>query len=144
MRLRAFWDIAPCSLIIVDLTFQRCILPPSSGWSSPCTSEMLVYSNENTWNYIPEGSHLHTRCHGTWNLTIYFIFNYIYYINWFMKWSTCWNQYTPYLLLSCIIIMTKWILVQLVTIVIECTNHCFCLACHKLVLGYYVFNLDLC
>jgi hypothetical protein len=25
------------------------------------TSETSVYSNETTWRYIPEGSHLHTR-----------------------------------------------------------------------------------
>jgi hypothetical protein len=34
----------------------------------------------------------------------------------------CWNQYTPCLLLSCII-MTNWIVTQLVTTVIECTHH---------------------
>jgi hypothetical protein len=31
MKIRAIWDIAPCSLILVDSTFQRCILPPLSG-----------------------------------------------------------------------------------------------------------------
>jgi hypothetical protein len=25
------------------------------------TSETSVYSNETTWRYIPEGSHIHTR-----------------------------------------------------------------------------------
>lgn len=59
------------------------------------------------------------------------------------KWSKCWNQYTPCLLLSCII-MTKWILTQLVTTVRECTHYWLCSVCHKLVWGYYVLILNWC
>jgi hypothetical protein len=31
MKMTAFWDVAPCCLG-VNLTFQRCVLPPSSGF----------------------------------------------------------------------------------------------------------------
>jgi hypothetical protein len=31
MKMTALWDIAPYILVEVDKTFQRCILPPSSG-----------------------------------------------------------------------------------------------------------------
>jgi hypothetical protein len=31
MKMRAFWNTVPCGLIEVDLTFQRCLLPPSSS-----------------------------------------------------------------------------------------------------------------
>jgi hypothetical protein len=50
MKIRAFWDIAPCSLFEVDRRF-RGSLRPSSGSSS-------VYSNETTRRCTPDGSNL--------------------------------------------------------------------------------------
>jgi hypothetical protein len=34
LKMTAFWGIVPCSLVKIDKTFQRCILPPSSGYTS--------------------------------------------------------------------------------------------------------------
>jgi hypothetical protein len=48
MKVIAFWDIAPCSLITLMM-------------ESVCTSETVVCSKETTQCYIPEG-YLHT-CH---------------------------------------------------------------------------------
>jgi hypothetical protein len=45
--IRAFWNIAPCSLALMREAVR--------------TYETLVYSNENTRRYNPEGSNLHTR-----------------------------------------------------------------------------------
>jgi hypothetical protein len=44
IKMTAFW---------YRLTFQRCILPPSSLW----------WWRQTTWYYIPEGCHLHTDYH---------------------------------------------------------------------------------
>jgi hypothetical protein len=33
LTFRVFWDVLPCSQIDVDPTFQKCVLPPSSGRS---------------------------------------------------------------------------------------------------------------
>jgi hypothetical protein len=59
MKMRAFCDIAPCSLR-VDWRFRGVYYLHHHGDDS-CISYMSVYS-ETTWSYIPEGSHLHTRC----------------------------------------------------------------------------------
>jgi hypothetical protein len=42
-------------------TFQRCVLPPSSGRSHARTSETSVDIQLRTQQYIPEDSELHTR-----------------------------------------------------------------------------------
>jgi hypothetical protein len=46
----AFGNIAPCSLVEVDLMMK-----------AVRASETLVYFKETTWRYIPERCHLHTR-----------------------------------------------------------------------------------
>jgi hypothetical protein len=51
--------MASCSLVEVDLTFQRCVLPPDDD--EVTTSEMSVYIYETTQRHLPEGCHLHTR-----------------------------------------------------------------------------------
>jgi hypothetical protein len=48
MKMMAFWDVAPCSLIAVDLHFLV---------EAVRTSEMSVYFSETTWCYIPESCH---------------------------------------------------------------------------------------
>jgi hypothetical protein len=64
MKIRAFWDIAPCSLVGVDWRF-RCVYclhhQGNDNWSfitlmmkAIFTSETSVYSNETTRRYIPE------------------------------------------------------------------------------------------
>jgi hypothetical protein len=69
LEVRAFWDVAPCSLGVVP-TFQRCVLPPIIALmlEAVCTSETSVYS-DTTWCYISEGSNPHTHPMRTWNLT---------------------------------------------------------------------------
>jgi hypothetical protein len=62
IKMKVFWNIAPCSLVGFRPTFQRCVLPPLSGqWNLTMkevhTSETSVYS-ETTRCYIPEGSQL--------------------------------------------------------------------------------------
>jgi hypothetical protein len=43
MMFRAvFWVVLPCKMI-VDLMFQRCVLPPSSGMSKPSDRRIEVY-----------------------------------------------------------------------------------------------------
>jgi hypothetical protein len=52
-------------------TFQRCVLPPSSGrWVIASTSEISVDIQLRTRQYIPEDSELHTAVR-TWNLTTF-------------------------------------------------------------------------
>jgi hypothetical protein len=53
MKIRAFWDVAPCSLE-VDRRFTSAMMMEAVR-----TSETSVYSNETTWRYIPEGCNLH-------------------------------------------------------------------------------------
>jgi hypothetical protein len=48
-KLIAFWDIAPCSFVVID---ER----PDDGGS---TSETSAYFNKTARRYTPEGSHLH-------------------------------------------------------------------------------------
>jgi hypothetical protein len=63
MKFRVFWDVLLCSQVGVD-TFQRCILPPSSGrlialmMEAVHTSETLVNIYLTTQQYIPEDSEL--------------------------------------------------------------------------------------
>jgi hypothetical protein len=58
--MRAFWDIAPCSLargLFITLMMD-----------AVSSSETSVYCNKITRRYIPEGSRLHTRRPWkTWN-----------------------------------------------------------------------------
>jgi hypothetical protein len=59
MRIRAFWDIAPCSLAVVDRRFRGAYgvhRRPDYG-GNPRISETSVYS-ETIWRYIPEGSNV--------------------------------------------------------------------------------------
>jgi hypothetical protein len=56
LKIIAFWDIAPCSLVEVVRHLRgtyRLMM------EAVHTSEMLVYFSETTWCYIPEGYHLH-------------------------------------------------------------------------------------
>jgi hypothetical protein len=69
MKIRAFWDVSPCSLIGVDRRFRRAYCLHHKGdeinalmMEAVCTSETSVYS-ETSWRCIPEDSNLHTRCH---------------------------------------------------------------------------------
>jgi hypothetical protein len=54
MKMTASWDIAPCSLVEVDAHFRGALVMEAVH-----TSQTLVYFNETTHCYIPEGSHLH-------------------------------------------------------------------------------------
>jgi hypothetical protein len=63
MKIRAFWGVAPCSLVGVDVFSEartasiiRVIIMEALR-----TSETSVYSHETTQHYIPEGPNLHTR-----------------------------------------------------------------------------------
>jgi hypothetical protein len=66
MNIRAFWDVAPCSLAGVDRIFRGAYCPHHQSDSSFTvlmmgavrTSERSVYSNETTRRYIPEGCNL--------------------------------------------------------------------------------------
>jgi hypothetical protein len=48
MKIRAFWDVAPCSLVGVIALMMDVV----------STSETSVYSTQITRHYIPEGSNL--------------------------------------------------------------------------------------
>jgi hypothetical protein len=61
-----FWDFAPCSLVESLLSFQRCLLPPSSRrlialMMEASTSETSVNFYQTTRRNISEVRHLHTR-----------------------------------------------------------------------------------
>jgi hypothetical protein len=58
MKMTAFLHIAPCFLVGVDPTFQRCVLPPSSGWRRQYAP--LKCRSETKWCNIPEGSYHRT------------------------------------------------------------------------------------
>jgi hypothetical protein len=64
MKMTAFWDIAPCSLIVVDwhIRVVYCLHHQGLDDGGVHTSEMSVYYNETTQCNIPEGYHFHTRC----------------------------------------------------------------------------------
>jgi hypothetical protein len=65
MKMTAFWDIAPCSLVEVDRCFK--VLTASiiiaMMMKAVSTSEMLVNFYETTRHNIPEGCHLLVRRH---------------------------------------------------------------------------------
>jgi hypothetical protein len=66
LKITAFWDIAPCSLVEVDRCFRR-------GTAS--LIRVSVYFNKTAWCYIPESCHLHTRYHENLNSHyIYFVY----------------------------------------------------------------------
>jgi hypothetical protein len=51
MKMKAFWDIALCSLVEFISLMMEAVR----------TSETSVYSNETTRRYVPEGSHLNIK-----------------------------------------------------------------------------------
>lgn len=55
-EIRLFWDIVLCTLVGLDRHFIAQTMEVIR------TSPTLVYSNEITQHYNPEGSNLHTRC----------------------------------------------------------------------------------
>jgi hypothetical protein len=55
MKIGAFQDVSPCSLVGVDRRF----ITMNSPDDAVRTSETSVYPNETTRRYIPEGSNLH-------------------------------------------------------------------------------------
>jgi hypothetical protein len=60
-KVRAFWDIAPCSVVEVDLRLKVHTASIIRGMMEAVrTSETSVCSNETTWRNIPKGSNLHT------------------------------------------------------------------------------------
>jgi hypothetical protein len=64
MKITAFWDIAPSSLIEVDQCF-RCVHSLhhcSDVMESVCSPVTSFYFNKATWHYVPEGSNLQTHC----------------------------------------------------------------------------------
>jgi hypothetical protein len=64
MKMRVFWDIAPCTLSGVDRRFRgaHCLHHhPDDGGSTH--SQTSVYSNKTTRRYIPEDSHLQVNTH---------------------------------------------------------------------------------
>jgi hypothetical protein len=79
VKIRAFWDVAPCSLIGVHrrLKGAYCLHHQDDEYyimmgttsiialmiEAVRTSETSVYSYETTWRYIPEGSNLRVLCY---------------------------------------------------------------------------------
>jgi hypothetical protein len=65
LKIRAFWDVAPCSLVGVDRRFRgsHCLHHQDDEsivtMEAVRTSETSLYSNETTRRYIPEGSNFH-------------------------------------------------------------------------------------
>jgi hypothetical protein len=55
VKMRAFWDIAPCSLVGVHRFIALMM-------EAVRTSDTTGYSNETTRRYVPRGYHFHTRC----------------------------------------------------------------------------------
>jgi hypothetical protein len=64
MKMTAFWDIAPFSLIEADRRFRHAYFLSSGRcfiavmMEVLCTNETLVYFNEITGRYIPKSRHL--------------------------------------------------------------------------------------
>jgi hypothetical protein len=61
LKITAFWDIAPYSLVEADRRFRSTVRTASVitlMMEAVCTS---VYFNETTRRYIPGDCHLHTR-----------------------------------------------------------------------------------
>jgi hypothetical protein len=65
IKIRAFWDIALSSLVLVDRCFRGayCLIHRPE-MEAVRTSETSMYYNENTRRNIPEGSNLQTE--GVW------------------------------------------------------------------------------
>jgi hypothetical protein len=64
MKMRAFWDIAPFSVNVSEVStasIVRVMMIVTPMMDVVRTSETSVYSNETTRHYIPEYYHLHTR-----------------------------------------------------------------------------------
>jgi hypothetical protein len=66
MKMTAFWNMVPCSLVDVEQCFRGVYCLYHQGDESlialmmeaVCTSEMLLYS-DTTQCYVPESCHLH-------------------------------------------------------------------------------------
>jgi hypothetical protein len=60
VKIKAFWDIAPCSLFKVDRRFRctYCLHHQGVMVEAVRTSEMSVYSNKTKRRYIPEDSNI--------------------------------------------------------------------------------------
>jgi hypothetical protein len=71
MKMTAFWDIAPCSLIGI------------------LTSETLVLFSEPTWHCIQDGCHLDTQC--CKNLSSHMWLHFVTIFGATFEHSTCWN-----------------------------------------------------
>jgi hypothetical protein len=54
MKIRVFWDVAPCNLVGVDQRFRGSASITTLIMEAVHTSETSVYSNETTQCYIPE------------------------------------------------------------------------------------------
>jgi hypothetical protein len=66
MAMDVFWDAAPCSLIEIDLIFQRCLLAPSSGTYGPDEGSRSVFETpvnlyETARRNLPEYGQLHAQ-----------------------------------------------------------------------------------
>jgi hypothetical protein len=61
MKIRAFWDVAPCSLVVVNRRFRVRTAFIALMMETVRTSATSIYSNETTGRYIPEGSNLCER-----------------------------------------------------------------------------------
>jgi hypothetical protein len=59
MKMKAFWDVAVCSVGVHRRTASviRVMIIISVMMEAVRISETSVYSNETTWRYMPEGSH---------------------------------------------------------------------------------------
>jgi hypothetical protein len=60
MKMTAFWDITPCSLVEVDRRFRGVYCPVRVMMEAALTSETSVYFNKTARHHIPECCHLHT------------------------------------------------------------------------------------
>jgi hypothetical protein len=61
LKMRNLWDIAPCSLVGVDLRFRCAYCLVRVVLEAVRTSETSVYSNETTRRNVPESSYLHRQ-----------------------------------------------------------------------------------
>jgi hypothetical protein len=70
MKIRPFWDNAPCSLVVVDRLYRGAYCLQHQADKAVCTSETPIYS-ETTRGSTPEGSNRHIASVRTLNLTHY-------------------------------------------------------------------------
>jgi hypothetical protein len=49
MKFRIFWDVPPCKINNCRPTFQRYVLPPSSGMSEPSTKGSWLHRSPVGW-----------------------------------------------------------------------------------------------